>query len=255
MLSTINDLLATKKIPALDDLKMGALLHYIFHTAPYPLRLEVAEVVYRDNYDHPKAFDLFLASSLPIIERAAQRYARRIAVYPSDWMLELMYDGGVKAVISWFQRRTIPNPSVFRKVFFTCIRQGAIHNCFYSRKENTGLLTVDDLSTIRTPVTPNTTVADIATREILDQILALPELRPSEREVLQCIATLGPDVALKQIVLNGVKTRINRLTRLDSRAIAKALNIAPSQVQGRLSGARATIRRVFNDDGKLFFTR
>jgi hypothetical protein len=65
----------------------------------------LAEVAYRYDCDHPRAMDVFLVSALPLAERAARKRAERIFVHPSDWQIELMYDGAVRAVIATFQSK------------------------------------------------------------------------------------------------------------------------------------------------------
>ena len=102
------ELLGSKKIPPLDGVQMLALLHYLFNAADRPLRFQIAEVVYRYDHDHPNAQDLFLACILPSAEKAARRKAEKLFVHPSDWQVELMYDGAVAAAIEMFQL----NPSL-----------------------------------------------------------------------------------------------------------------------------------------------
>ena len=99
MLATVNNLLANKKIPPLDAVQMQDLLQYLFTTADKMLRIQVAEVVHRYDHDHPSALDVFLACTLPLAEKAARRRAHKLFLYPSDWQLELMYDGAVTAMI------------------------------------------------------------------------------------------------------------------------------------------------------------
>ena len=70
MLETISDLLSSKKIPPLDAVQMSDLLHHVFAVTNPQLRFDIAEVAYRYNHDHPKAFDLFLACTLPFAQKA-----------------------------------------------------------------------------------------------------------------------------------------------------------------------------------------
>ena len=103
MLDAVSGLLGSKKIPPLGAVQMSALLHYLFNAADPPLRFQIAEVVYRYDHDHPNAQDLFLACTLPSAEKAARRKAEKLFVHPSDWQVELMYDGAVAAAIEMFQ--------------------------------------------------------------------------------------------------------------------------------------------------------
>ena len=107
------ELLGSKKIPPLDGVQMLALLHYLYNTAARPLRFQIAEVVYRYDHDHPNAQDLFLACTLPSAVKAARRKAEKLFGHPSDWQVELMYDGAVAAAIEMFKLnpslRSIPN--------------------------------------------------------------------------------------------------------------------------------------------------
>ena len=103
MLDTVKDLLANNKIPATDAVQMSDLLQYLFSTAEKTLRIQVAEVVYRNDHVHSNALDVFLACTLPMDEKAALSRAHRLFNCPSDWQVELMYDGAVKAMIAVFQ--------------------------------------------------------------------------------------------------------------------------------------------------------
>jgi hypothetical protein len=65
----------TKRIHVYTPFAALALLHYVFKLTNVSLRIQIAEVVYRHNQRHPNAFDLFLACTLPLAQRAAQRKA------------------------------------------------------------------------------------------------------------------------------------------------------------------------------------
>ena len=77
ILDAVGELLGSKKIPPLGAVQMSALLHYLFKRAHLPLRLQIAEIVYRYDHDHPNAQDLFLACTLPLAEKAARRKAEK----------------------------------------------------------------------------------------------------------------------------------------------------------------------------------
>ena len=89
---------------------MQDLLQYLFINADTLLRIQVAEVAYRYNHNHPRAPQLFLACTLPLAEKAARLRAHKLFLYPSDWQLELMYDGAVTAMITVFQSNCAVKP-------------------------------------------------------------------------------------------------------------------------------------------------
>lgn len=263
MLETISDLLRSKKIPSLDAVQMSALLHDVFTAADRRLRLEIAEVVYRYNHDHPNAFDLFLACTLPLAEKAAQRKANKIFLYPSDWQVELMYDGAVAAAIDVFQRNyplsSIPN--AFRRYLLRALSHGTLRS-YFMRHEHSGIQPVADVRTVRTHRKPfrNTVEQDIITRELLEQVTNWPYLRAPIRATLQCIAALGPDEALKEhaYTASGDPDKWERQRGgrpiLDPEAIAEAMGIPKRDVHRYLCQARVILRQVFNPDGRLFLT-
>jgi hypothetical protein len=84
MLHTVKDLLTNTTIPALDAVQMSELLQYLFSTDEETLRIQVAEVVYRNHHDHPNVLDVFLSCTLPMAEKAARSRAHRMFVCPSD---------------------------------------------------------------------------------------------------------------------------------------------------------------------------
>ena len=102
MFDMVTNLISERKIPTLDELQMEALLHHLFTATPRDMRIQVAEVAFRYDHDHPRAMDVFLASALPLAERAARKRAAKIFVHPSDLQIELMYGGAVEAVIAVF---------------------------------------------------------------------------------------------------------------------------------------------------------
>src|SRR5271166_4113683 len=107
IIDTVRNLLTHNKIPALDTLQMSDLLHHLFTTSDKTERIQVAEAVYRHDHDHPSALDVFLACTLPLAERSARRRAHKIFIYPTDWQVELMYDGAVTAAIAVFQCNSV----------------------------------------------------------------------------------------------------------------------------------------------------
>jgi hypothetical protein len=69
MLATVSDLITNKKIPALEPVQMLALLEHVFTLNSVSLRTRIAETVYSHDRGHPKAFELFLTSTLPLAHR------------------------------------------------------------------------------------------------------------------------------------------------------------------------------------------
>ena len=130
---------------------MLALLHYLFNAADRPLRFQIAEVVYRYDHDHPNAQDLFLACTLPSAEKAARRKAEKLFVHPSDWQVELMYDGAVAAAIEMFQLnpplRSIPN--AFRRYVVRGLSRGMLRS-YFMREENSRIRPAGDVRAVRT---------------------------------------------------------------------------------------------------------
>lgn len=261
MFDAVNELLGSGKIPPLDAVQMSALLHYLFTVADRPLRLQIAEVVYRHDHDHPNAQDLFLACTLPSAEKAARRKAQKLFVRPSIWQIELMYDGAVSAAIEMFQHNsplsTIPN--AFRRYLLRALSRGMLRG-YFMREENIGIRPVADVRAVRTRKTflPNTTEREIIARELLDQVTNYPHMRPPVRATLQCIAALGPDFALKEHAFTASgdpdkwKREWHRRPILDPEAIAQAMGIPKRDVHRYLCQARVNLRQVFNTDGKLF---
>lgn len=258
------ELLESKKIPSLDTLQMSALLHYLFNAADAPLRFQIAEIVYRFNHDHPNAQNLFFACTLPWAEKAARRKAEKLFVHPSDWQVELMYDGAVSAAIEIFQLnpslRSIPN--AFRR-YVVCALSRAMLRRYFTREENSRIRPLGDIRTVRTRKTgvPNTVEREIIARELLDQVSNYPNLRPPVRATLQCIAALGPDFALKEHAYTASgdpdkwKRERDRRPILDPDAIADAMGIPKQDVHSYLRQARIILRQAFNADGRLFQIR
>lgn len=261
MLDAVSDLLASKKIPPLDEVQMSALLHHVFAAIDRALRLEIAEVVYRCNHDHPNALDLFLASTLPLAEKAAKRKANKLFLYPSDWQIELMYDGAVGAAIEMFRANpplsSIPN--AFRRYLMRALSHGMLRS-YFMREENRGIRAVPDVRTVRSGKTafPCTVERELIAKELLEQVTNWPYLRPPLRATLQCIAALGPDFALKEHAFTASgdpdkwRREWHRRPILDPDAIAEAMGIQKQDVHRYLCQARVILRQVFNSDGKLF---
>ena len=128
MLDAVNNLLVNTKIPAVDAVQMSDLLQYLFSTSEKTIRIQVAEIVYRNDHDHTNALDIFLACTLPLAEKAASRKAHKLFICPSDWQLELMYDGAVKAMIAVFHRNSAmrPGTDAFRRYILRALALGTV---------------------------------------------------------------------------------------------------------------------------------
>jgi hypothetical protein len=103
-------MLTTKKIPALSGDEMEALCSHLFALRDRDQRIAIAEIAYH-NHDDPQALNIFLACTLPIAQRMAERKAYRVFAHPTDWQLEAMYDGAVSNLLEMFHKnRPLQNP-------------------------------------------------------------------------------------------------------------------------------------------------
>jgi len=264
MFDIVTNLIAERKIPALDELQMEALLHHLFTAKPRDIRIQVAEVVFRYDRDHPRAMDVFLASALPLAEGAARRRATKIFVHPSDLQIELMYGGAVEAVIGVFQSKSElkPEGDAFRRYLLRAMALGAVR-AYFRRGENDGIRAAADLTKLLAPKkSPRTEIEDeIITWELLDRVTTFPQLRPQVRATLECIRSLGPDHALKEHAFttsgdpDAWQRERGRRPILDPRAIAQAMGVSKANVHQYLREARIILRQAFNENGKLFLTR
>ena len=260
-LDAVSELLESKKIPPLDDVQMLGLLHYLFNAADRVFRFQVAEVVYRYNHDHPKAQDIYLACTVASALKAARRKAEKLFVYPSDWQVELMYDGAVTAAIELFQLnpRLSSIPNAFRRYVVRAMSRGMLRS-YFMREENSGIRPAGDVRGVRSRKTlvPNTVERELIARELLEQVTNYENLRPAVQATLQCIAALGPDFALKEHAYTASgdpdkwKRDRGRRPILDPDAIAEAMGIPKPDVHRYLREARVILRQAFNPDGRLF---
>jgi hypothetical protein len=95
VLETVNEMLTSKTIPALDGDQMARLSEYLFNLTDRELRIQIAEIAYL-NADDPQALDVFLACTIPLAQKMSLRRAYRIYEHPSAWAVEMMYDGAVE---------------------------------------------------------------------------------------------------------------------------------------------------------------
>jgi hypothetical protein len=260
----INKLLAHLKIPPLDAGQMTDLSHYLFTTATLAIRFAVAEAVYIYDHDHPNALDIFLCCAVPLAKKYARRRAYRVFVSPSDWQFELMYDGAVGAAIEMFQRNSPLRPSdyAFRRYLVRVLVCGALRH-YFKRAEYDGVRASADVERIPTQITAarNSAEQALITRELLDQVTSFPNLRPEASATLQCIRSLGPDVALKEHAVakegdaDKWKRERGRRPILNPNAIATAMKTNRATIHARLREARVSLRSAFNTDGRLFLSR
>lgn len=261
MLETISDLLSSKKIPPLDAVQMSTLLQQVFTVTDNQLRFEIAEVAYRYEHDHPNAFNLFLASTLPFAKKAADRKAQKLFIYPSDWQIELMYDGAVQAAIAMFQRNVSlnPTPDAFRHYLLRTLHCGMLRG-YFGRQENRDVCAVGDVRRVRTRRRPfrNVVEEEIIARELLEQVINYANLSDVLRATLQCIAALGPDFALSERPYRAAgdpdkwARQRGRRPVLSAEAIAQAMGVETRDVHRNLRQARLALRKAFNPDGSLF---
>lgn len=136
-----------------------------------------------------------------LAEQAARKRAERFFVHPSDWQIELMYDGAVQAVIATFQSKCVvkAEDDAFRRYLLRAMALGAIR-AYFRRGENDGIRAAADLAAFAAPKKPsrNEAEGEIITLELLEQVTSFPQVRPPVRATLECIRSLGPDHALKE---------------------------------------------------------
>jgi hypothetical protein len=262
-IDTVRDLLANNRIPPLDAGLMSDFSRYLFTASNKTERFLVAEAVYRHEHDHPSALDIFLACLLPLAEKSARRRAYKMFNCPSEWQLELLYDGAANAVIAIFQSNftLMAGGDAFRRYVLRALVHGALRR-YFLREENHGIYAVADLAVVPTRPRPIRNQAEQAliTRDLLDQVTSFPNLRPHVCATLQCIQALGPDEVLKEHAYTKSgdpdkwKRDRDRRPILNPDAIAKAMGTEKCKVHATLREARIILRNVFNADGKLFFS-
>jgi hypothetical protein len=258
----VNDLITNGTIPALDETQMSSATEYLFRRASTPLRLQIAEIAYR-NHDHPHAQDLFLSCTMPLAQRWTERRAHRLFVHPSDWQLECLYNGAVCALLKTFERHfpLDPTPEAFRRFLAYRLACGATE-AYFTRYEHSRMQTVQDLEIVapRSATCRNPVEQELITRDLLEQITRYPLLQRAVSKTLQCIAELGPDRAIKEhrCTENRDPERSKSVRKLkpmlNAEAIAKIRGIKPSVVLSEIYPARKVLRKAFNGDGRLFQT-
>jgi len=262
VLETINEMLTTKKIPALSGDEMEALSSHLYTLRDRDQRIAIAEIAYL-NHDDPQALNIFLACTLPMAQRMAERKAERVFTHPTDWQLEAMYGGAVSNLINMFEVHRPLQPFVsnpFQRYLMMTIIHGAM-NPFRIRDEHWNIKSVEDVTKFdrigaryRNPAE-----RDVINRELLEQITTFPHLMEEQARMLKTIATLGPEKALRQTNYLHKGTCIahrkhiqKRRSILDLAGIAHAMGVKKQKVKNLLKDTRQILRDVFNRDGKLF---
>jgi hypothetical protein len=260
ILETVNEMLATKKIPALSGDEMETLCSHLFALRDRDQRIAMAEIAYLNHQD-PQALDVFLACTIPLAQKMSQQRAYRIYEHPSAWALEAMYDGAVTALLTMFLRHAPLStlPDAFRRYLTVIIIKGSLRD-YFKRHENFGIYAMKDIAgvAVRKNLFRDPVDDEVLTRKVLEQVINFPHLRDEHRAVLQAIATLGPDVALKQHAFTNKgdpgkwRNRRNIRPILNPDAIAAAMGLPKRDVHRYLCQMRPILRDVFNRDGSLF---
>src|SRR5579864_1705278 len=261
VLETIQEMLTTKKIPALSGDEMETLCGHLYALRDRDQRIAIAEIAYL-NHEDPQALNIFLACTIPMAERMAEREAERVFTHPTDWQLEAMYGGAVSNLINMFEvhrplQPVVSNP--FQRYLMMTIIHGAM-NPFRIRHEHWNIKGVEDVTKfdrIRGRY-ENPAERELIARDLLEQITTFPHLMEEQARVLKTIAALGPEKALRQTdyYRNGkcrANSRNNRNPRimLDIAGIAKAMGVKKQKVKNLLKDTRRILRDMFNPDGRL----
>ena len=259
VLAFFDEMLTTKKIPALSGDEMEALCSHLFALRDRDQRIAIAEIAYHNHHD-PQALNIFLACTIPMAQRMAERRAGRIFVYPTDWHLEAMYDGAITNLLEMFEahRPLRPIPNAFRRYLMRTIMFGTMH-LFHLRQENWYVEGVEDVTRFAS-ICRNPVERGVIARELLEQITTFPHLRKEHAQMLKTIAALGPEKALRHdncYWKNGRHEPASKQVRrrramLDLPAVADAMGVKYLKAQNLLKQTREILRGFFNHDGRLF---
>jgi hypothetical protein len=263
VLAIVNELLTTKKIPALNGDEMETLCSHLFTMRNRDHRIQIAEIAFY-NHDDSQALNIFLACTMPLAQRMAERRAIRIFVQPTAWQGEAMYDGAVAALLELFGRKrsqlSCSVPNAFRRYLMRTIIYGTMY-AFRVRQENFGIQGVEDVTLFSDVKKPyrNPVEREMITRELLEQVTHFPHLREDHSRLLKTIAALGAEKALRDQSYYwngrhaaGSKQNRGRRAMLDSDAVAKAMGVSRMKLQNLLKESREILRDAFNRDGTLF---
>jgi hypothetical protein len=262
LLATMDEMLTTSKIPALDGEEMEALCSHLFTLRDRDQRIAIAEVAYL-NHDDPQALNIFLACTLPIAQGMAKRKAERVFTHPTDWQVEAMYDGAVSNLLKMFEVHRPLQPFVsnpFQRYLIITIVHGAM-TPFRFRQEYWSIEGVEDVTKfcrVRDRY-PNPAERDAIVRDLLEQVTTFPHLREEQARMLKTIAAMGPDRVLRPqdhywCGKGRERYRRNRNVRviLDLGGIANAMGVNKVKVKNLLKDTRQILRHIFNRDGRLF---
>ena len=261
---TLDEMLTTKRIPALSGEEMEALCTHLFATRNRDQRITIAEIAY-NNHDDPQALNIFLACTLPMAEPMARRKAERVFIDPTDWQIEVMYDGAVSNLLHMFEVHHPLQPWVsnsFQRYLIMTIVHGAM-TPFHHRQEHWGIEGVEDVSKLYRikDEHENPAEQELITRDLLEQVTTFPYLMEEQARVLKTIAALGPEKALRQTDYyqqGGDKAHHKhirgRRSILDLAGIANAMGVNKQKVKNLLKQSREILRGFFNADGRLFLT-
>jgi hypothetical protein len=263
VLDIVDEMLTTKKIPALSGDEMEALCSHLFTVRDRDERITIAEIAY-NNHDDPQALNIFLACTMPMAERMAKRKAERVFTTPTDWQLEAMYGGAVSFLIEMFEAHRPLKPLVsnpFQRYLMLTILHGAM-NPLRIRQEYWSIKGVEDVTQFENMRARYRNPADrgVVTGVLLKEVTTFPHLREEQARMLKVIASLGPEKVLRQ---KGFRSRGNgecerqydrRIFRdlLDLTGIANAMGVNKQKVKNLLKDTRKILRDVFNRDGRLF---
>jgi hypothetical protein len=126
------------------------------------------------NHDDPQALNIFLACTLPMAQRMAERKAERVFTCPTDWQVEAMYDGAVSNLLGMFEVNRPLQPIVsnaFQRYLIITIVHGAM-TPFRFRQEHWNIKVVEDVTKfdrIRGRYR-NPAERELITRDLLEQV-------------------------------------------------------------------------------------
>jgi hypothetical protein len=262
VLALIDEMLTTKKIPALSGDEMEALCNHLFALRERDQRIAIAEIAY-NNHDDPQALNIFLACTLPMAQRMAERKAERVFTHPTDWQLEAMYNGAVSNLLNMFEVHRTIQPLVsnpFQRYLMMAILHGAM-NPLRVRDEHWNIQGVEDVTKFDRLRGRYDAPAEreLITRDLLEQVTTFPHLMEEQARVLKTIAALGPEKALRQTDYyqqGGDKANHKHIRGrrhiLNLAGIANAMGVKKQKVKNLLKDSRRILRDVFNRDGRLF---
>jgi len=261
VLATVDEILTAKNIPALGGDELEDLCSHLFALRDRDQRIAIAEIAYL-NHDDPQALHIFLACTMPMAKRMAERKAERVFTHPTDWQLEAMYDGAVKNLLQMFEvhrpLRSIPN--AFRRYLMKIIVYGAMYE-FHVHRANWHIEGVEDVAKFSSITGGGNQIErEVMARKLLEQITTFPHLPEEQARMLKTIAAMGPEKALRHdncYWKNGRHEPASKQVRrrramLDLPAVAEAMGIRYLKGQSLLKQAREILRDFFNRDGRLF---